>query len=90
MKYFEPILAPELSKQVDTLNIPESLFMFCHSYILFNHDNKSISITALVQLDVDADVLKYRYQLASERIHELYNRLMDPVVIEVPDQDNTK
>ncbi len=90
MKYFEPILSPELSKQVDTLNIPESLFMFCHSYFLFNHDNKSIAITALVQLDADADVLKKRYQLASERIHELHGRLMDPCVIEVPDQDNTK
>ncbi len=90
MKYFEPILAPELSKQVDTLGIPESLFMFCHSYILFNHDNKSVSITALVQLDTDNDVLKKRYQLAVDRIHELHTRLLDPTVYEVPDQDNTK
>ena len=90
MKYFEPILDPELSKQVDTLSIPESLFMFCHSYILFNHDNKSVTITALVQLNEDGEALKNRYHAAVDRINELHNRLLDPTVYEVPDLDNTK
>jgi anthranilate synthase/indole-3-glycerol phosphate synthase/phosphoribosylanthranilate isomerase len=89
IQYFEPKTA-RLDLH-DELDLPESLFMFCDSLIIFDHLRHSIKLVAHVQLSrhallsqLDHEV-NAAYARAEHQILETMALFMDPV-IPLPDQ----
>jgi anthranilate synthase component 1 len=56
----------------DPLNLPESVFMFADSLLIFDHATSKIKIVSCARPDGDA---KKAYQAAVEKIDDLANRL---------------
>eukprot|EP01119_Soliformovum_irregulare_P001344 TRINITY_DN11070_c0_g1_i1.p1 TRINITY_DN11070_c0_g1~~TRINITY_DN11070_c0_g1_i1.p1 ORF type:complete len:765 (-),score=245.42 TRINITY_DN11070_c0_g1_i1:23-2317(-) len=71
VKYFEPRVK-EAGKLSDDLKIPETLFLFCNSFVYLDHEKSCLQIVALCSLEGD---LEANYKLASDRIHELFRRV---------------
>jgi anthranilate synthase component I len=63
--------------QQDHLHLPESLFMFCGSFVCFDHVKRTIKIVALCILDADAQKRESNYAAATTRIAELEKALHD-------------
>jgi anthranilate synthase component 1 len=70
--HFEELPSPE----ADPLELPESIFMFVDTMLVFDHVTHSIKVISLVRLndDIDKD-----YAKAAARIDELVSRLYQPL-----------
>jgi anthranilate synthase component I len=69
---FEELPSPE----ADPLSLPESVFMFVDTMLIFDHVTHKIKIVSHVRLDKDIDM---EYRKAVERIEELLDRLSRPL-----------
>jgi anthranilate synthase component 1 len=72
---FEELPSPEK----DPLGLPESLFMFVDTMLVFDHVTHSIKVISLVRLDGDIEAT---YQKAVARIDEMVDRLYQPLAPE--------
>ena len=73
VRYFEPRL-PELSK--DNLRLPESLFMFNDTLLVFDHLRHTIKVVSHAYLDGDIDGA---YREATQRVARIVERLSAPL-----------
>jgi anthranilate synthase component 1 len=64
------------SPQFDNLGVPESLFMFVDTVLIFDHVTHKIKVLSHVRPDGD---IKTAYEQAIERIESLVNRLNQPL-----------
>lgn len=71
-RYFERLPAPEN----DPLGLPESIFLFCDTLLIFDHLRHNIKVVSHVRLDGDIDAA---YRQATWRIEELVDRLSRPL-----------
>jgi anthranilate synthase component 1 len=69
---FESLPSPEQ----DTLNVPESLFMFVDTMLVYDHVTHMIKVISLARLDKDID---YSYREATRKIDNLIERLNQPL-----------
>ena len=73
VRHFEPrVPAPE----PDPLGLPEAIFMFTDTLLVFDHLQHVIKVVAHVRLDGDVDAA---YRQATWRIEELVGRLSQPL-----------
>lgn len=75
-KYFETLPSPEL----DVLGLPEAVFMFNDTLLLFDHLRHQIKVISHVQLD---ETLEEEYAKASQRIDRLVERLERPLASQI-------
>ncbi|MCH7620401.1 MAG: anthranilate synthase component I [Chloroflexi bacterium] len=71
--YFEPRVP---SVPVDPLGLPESVFMFADTLLVFDHLRHDIKIVSHVRLDGDVELA---YREATSKIDELARRLSQPL-----------
>jgi len=69
---FEELPSPEC----DPLGVPESLFMFVDTMLVFDHVTHKIKVLSHVRLDGDIEAA---YQKAVDKIDDLVNRLSQPL-----------
>ena len=79
-RYFEPRMARD---QIDTLGVPEAIFLFCDSMVVFDHIHHNIKVIAHCRLDGDIDA---SYRQAAFQIEEIVDRLSRPT-IPLPQED---
>ena len=72
VRHFEELPSPEL----DSLNLPEAVFMFVDTVLVFDHLTHRIKIVSHVRLDGDIEAA---YQEAVEKIDSLAERLSQPM-----------
>lgn len=63
--------------QPDNLNLPESVFMLCGSFVCFDHLEQTISFVALCLANKDESTLAASYAAAAARVAELELFLSD-------------
>ena len=80
---FEEIPSPD----IDTLELPESLFMFVDTMLVFDHVTHRIKVLSHVELNGDIDS---SYAKAVARIEVLVERLRQPLEHELPEKKNSK
>jgi len=73
--HFETLPSPEK----DVLGLPESLFMFVDTMLIFDHVTHTIKVLTHVRPDGDPEV---EYERAIDRIEELIDRLHSPLTAE--------
>jgi len=73
--HFETLPSPE----TDVLGLPESLFMFVDTMLIFDHVTHSIKVLTHTRPDGDPEV---EYERAIDRIEELIDRLHAPLSAE--------
>ena len=73
MHHYEDVPSPE----ADTLGLPEAIFMFADTLLVFDHIKHSIKVVSHVRTD-DGD-LASAYRRATEKIDELVDRLRQPI-----------
>ncbi|CAI5727734.1 unnamed protein product [Hyaloperonospora brassicae] len=66
IRHFEPTIAPFVDAQKDVLNVPESLFMFFDTIVIFDHVFHSLKIVSHCRLDTHD--LAAAYREATEKI----------------------
>jgi anthranilate synthase component 1 len=71
-RYFERLPAP----QSDPLGLPEAIFLFCDTLLIFDHLRHNIKVVSHVRLDGDIEAA---YRQATWRIDELVDRLARPL-----------
>ena len=76
VRYFERLPSPES----DPLSLPESVFMFTDTFLVFDHLRHKIRVVSHARLDGDVEA---EYKRAVERIEELVKRLQEPVRLPV-------
>lgn len=76
-RYFERLPAPE----TDPVGLPESVFLFTDSLLIFDHLQHRIRIVGHVRLDGDVEA---SYRQATWRIDELADRLSQPLYLPPP------
>ena len=64
------------SPEADTLGVPEAVFMFVDTMLVFDHVTHKIKVLSHVRLDGDIDA---DYQSATDRIEALVDRLRQPL-----------
>ena len=69
---FEDLPSPDR----DPLGLPESLFMFVHTMLIFDHVTHKIKVLSYAHLDGD---IEEAYQKAVDRINSLVERLSQPL-----------
>jgi len=74
VRHFEPRMARE---QEDPLGLPEAMFLFCDSMVVFDHLRHTIKIIAHCRLDGNLDA---SYHHAAAQIDEIARRLANPTV----------
>lgn len=90
VQYFEPRTARPGLK--DAIGIPESVFMFCDSIIIFDHIYQSIKFVSHVHLrsaegtSVLADDIAKLYSVAAEKVQRLYQSVAGSDVTPLPHQ----
>ena len=72
VNHFERLPTPEL----DALGLPESVFMLCDTYLVFDHVRHRIRIISHARLDGDVAA---SYRCATARIDEIAARLASPL-----------
>eukprot|EP00743_Colponemidia_sp_Colp-15_P006946 GILK01007496.1.p1 GENE.GILK01007496.1~~GILK01007496.1.p1 ORF type:complete len:527 (-),score=94.96 GILK01007496.1:39-1619(-) len=75
VKYFEPKVNRDLP---DPLDVPEALFMFCNSIVIFDHVRHTIKLVSHVRLDAvhaGAEGMEREYRQALARLDELAENL---------------
>jgi anthranilate synthase component I len=70
--HFEALPSPE----IDSLKLPESVFMFVKTMLVFDHVSHKIKVLSFVNLDGDIEAA---YKDAKARINEVITRLGHPV-----------
>ena len=76
--YFEPrVPVPD----VDSLGLPESLFMFTDTLLVFDHLEHNIKVVSHVHLNGDVDAA---YEEAIRKIDALVDRLSSPLDVQTP------
>ena len=73
VSYFEPTIKPP---SLDPLALPESVFMFTDTLLVFDHVKHNIKVVTHVYLDNN---IEKNYQQATDRINSLVERLAGPV-----------
>ena len=73
VRYFEPRV-PEVT--ADPVGVPESVFMFCDTLLLFDHVRHDIKVVSHVRLNGDID---HAYAEATAKIDEMVRRLSQPL-----------
>ncbi len=73
IRYFEPRVPP---MPADPQGLPESVFMFADTLLVFDHLRHDIKVVSHVRLDVDVD---RAYEEATRKIDELVQRLAQPL-----------
>ena len=73
VRYFEPRV-PEMPE--DPVGVPESVFMFCDTLLLFDHVRHDIKVVSHVHLDGD---IERSYAEATAKIDEMVRRLSQPL-----------
>jgi anthranilate synthase component 1 len=73
VRYFEPRVPPATA---DPLGLPEAVFMFTDTLLVFDHLQHNIKVVSHARLDGDIDAA---YRQATWRIEELVNRLARPL-----------
>ena len=73
MHHYEDVPSPE----VDTLGLPEAIFMFADTLLVFDHIKHSIKVVSHVRMD-EGD-LASAYRRATEKIDKLVDRLRQPI-----------
>uniref|UniRef100_M4BD08 anthranilate synthase n=1 Tax=Hyaloperonospora arabidopsidis (strain Emoy2) TaxID=559515 RepID=M4BD08_HYAAE len=66
IRHFEPMVAPYVDAQKDVLKVPESLFMFFDTIVIFDHVFHSLKIVSHVR--VDTNDLAAAYEEATDKI----------------------
>jgi anthranilate synthase component I len=72
--HFEKLPSPE----TDSQNLPESLFMFTDTFLVFDHVMHKIKVVSLVRLNDD---IEKAYEAATKKIETLIMRLNRPLEI---------
>jgi len=75
IRYFEPRV-PEMPE--DPVGVPESVFMFCDTLLVFDHIRHDIKVVSHVKLDGD---IVTEYRRATAKINEMVRRLAQPLVL---------
>jgi anthranilate synthase component 1 len=75
VSYFEPRVPP-ISNETTGLDVPESIFLFTDSLLIFDHVRHTISVLAYAKAGEDADA---EYENATRRIEALIVRLDEPL-----------
>ena len=75
IRYFEPRVPEVPANPVD---VPESVFMFCDTLLLFDHVRHDIKVVSHVHLNGDVD---QAYAEATAKIDEMVRRLSQPLVL---------
>ena len=75
IRYFEPRV-PEMPE--DPVGVPESVFMFCDTLLVFDHIRHDIKVVSHVYLTGDIDGA---YAEATGKIDEMVRRLSKPLVL---------
>ncbi len=73
IRYFEPRVPP---MPADPQGLPESVFMFADTLLVFDHLRHDIKVVSHVRLDGDID---QAYKEATDKIDELVSRLSQPL-----------
>lgn len=74
VRHFEPRVVPP---ENDELGIPEALFLFCDSMVVFDHIHHTIKVIAHCRLDGDIDSA---FRQAAYQIDEIVERLSNPTL----------
>ena len=74
------------SPPADPLNLPEALFLFVDTMLIFDHVTHSIKVLSLVRLDGDIDEA---YHQAVARIEALVARLKQPLPADQPTETSS-
>lgn len=80
VRHFEPRVVPP---EKDVLGIPEAIFLFCDSMVVFDHIHHTIKVVAHCRLDGD---IESSYRQAGFKIDEIVDRLNSPT-IKLPEQE---
>jgi anthranilate synthase component 1 len=80
VRHFEPRVKPPAA---DELGIPEAVFLFCDSMVVFDHIRHTIKVIAHCRLDGDIDA---SYRQAAFRIDEIVEKLNNPTVQLPPEE----
>ena len=82
VRYFEPRVATHYDHLRDPLQLPESVLLFCNSFIYLDYEQKTLQFVALCHISSN---LSSDYQTAINRIEQLHSRLNGTV----PSQSRT-
>ena len=82
IRYFEPRV-PEMP--ADPVGVPESVFMFCDTLLLFDHVRHDIKVVSHVRLNGD---IEQAYARATAKIDEMVARLSRPLELPPELQSN--
>jgi len=82
IRYFEPRV-PEMP--ADPVGVPESVFMFCDTLLLFDHVRHDIKVVSHVRLNGD---IEQAYAKATAKIDEMVARLSRPLELPPELQSN--
>ena len=74
VRHYEPRVVPP---EADVLGIPEAMFLFCDSMVVFDHIHHTIKVIAHCRLDGDIDS---SYRQAAFQIDEIVDRLNRPTI----------
>ncbi|MBI2766141.1 MAG: anthranilate synthase component I [Chloroflexi bacterium] len=74
VRHWEPRMA---RAQADVLGVPESMFLFCDSMVVFDHLRHTIKVVAHCRLDGDIEA---SYRQAAFQIDGIVERLANPTV----------
>ncbi|KAG7399226.1 hypothetical protein PHYBOEH_009392 [Phytophthora boehmeriae] len=78
IRHFEPKIAPYIEAQKDVLKVPESIYMFFDTVVIFDHVFHSLKIVSHVRLDTDD--LAAAYKEATDKIMAVNAALEKPLV----------
>lgn len=77
IRHFEPRLAPYIEKQKDVLQVPESIYMFFDTVVVFDHVFHSLKIVSHARLDTGD--LAQAYADATRKILAVRDALEQPL-----------
>ncbi len=75
VSYFEPRV-PAISGETTGLDVPESIFLFTDSLLIFDHVRHTMTVLAYAETSEDSEA---SYNAATRRIEELIQRLDEPL-----------
>ncbi|CAG8536743.1 463_t:CDS:2 [Paraglomus brasilianum] len=82
VKYFEPRVARDLN---DTLGLPDSVFLFCDTIIIFDHLYQMLNVVSHYKsTSTDPERIKYEYHRAAEKIKRVLALLQTEKPVHVP------
>jgi len=82
VRFFEPVTAPFIQKQEDTLGIPDALFHIYHSFVAFDHMRHTVllvSLMAVPQQGSSDEQWAAAHKAATARINGLHKTLQGSI-----------